>query len=68
MANLYLTYKEGFPEDLESTFIENPDGSKISFKDLEEESARYANGFKELGLKPGDRVSIQVNKLSLIHI
>ena len=31
-------------------------------KDLEEESARYANGFKELGLKPGDRVSIQVNK------
>ncbi|MEK9902478.1 MAG: AMP-binding protein [Gammaproteobacteria bacterium] len=62
MANLYLTYKEGFPEDLESTFIENPDGSKISYKDLEEESARYANGFKELGLKPGDRVSIQVNK------
>ena len=35
---------------------------KSAYKDLEEESARYANGFKELGLKPGDRVSIQVNK------
>ena len=62
MGNLYLTYKEGFPKDLDSTFIENTDGSKISYGELEEESTKYANGLSELGLQPGDRVSVQLNK------
>ena len=62
MGNLYLTYREGFPKDLDSTFIENTDGSKISYGKLEEESAKYANGLSELGLQPGDRVSVQLNK------
>ena len=55
MGNLYLAYREGFPKDLESTFIENIDGSKISYRELEEQSAQYASGFEALGL-------------SLIHI
>ena len=62
MGNLYLTYREGFPKDLDSTFIENTDGSKISYGKLEEESAKYANGLSGLGLQPGDRVSVQLNK------
>ena len=62
MGNLYLTYREGFPKDLDSTFIENTDGSTISYGELEEESAKYANGLSELGLQPGDRVSVQLNK------
>ena len=62
MGNLYLTYREGFPKDLDRTFIENTDGSIISYKELEDQSARYANGFSCLGLEQGDRVSVQVNK------
>ena len=62
MGNLYLTYREGFPKDLDSTFIENTDGTIISYGELEEESAKYANGLSELGLQPGDRVSVQLDK------
>ena len=62
MGNLYLAYREGFPKDLESTFIENIDGSKISYRELEEQSAQYACGFEALGLVAGDRVSVQASK------
>ena len=62
MGNLYLTYREGFPKDLDSAFIENTDGTIISYGELEEESAKYANGLSELGLQPGDRVSVQLDK------
>ena len=62
MENLYLKYREGFPADLSNAFIERIDASVISYKELEEQSARYANGFLKLGLKPGDRVSVQVGK------
>ncbi len=62
MENLYLRYREGFPKDLSTPCIELKDGSIISYKELEDQSSRYANGFSNLGLKPGDRVSVQVNK------
>ena len=62
MENLYLRYREGFPKDLSSPCIELKDGSIITYKDLEDQSSQYANGFSNLGLKPGDRISVQVNK------
>ena len=62
MENLYLRYREGFPKDLSTPCIELKDGSIITYKDLEDQSSQYANGFSNLGLKPGDRVSVQVNK------
>ena len=62
MGNLYLSYREGFPKDLTSPFLEKYDGTIITYSDLEEQSSQYANGFFDIGLKPGDRVSIQVNK------
>ena len=62
MGNLYLTYREGFPQDLKSPFLEYPDGSLITYEELEEQSSQYANGFSDLGLQPGDRVSVQVDK------
>ena len=62
MGNLYLSYKEGFPKDLTCPFLEQYDGTIITYKDLEEQSSQYANGFCDIGLKQGDRVSIQVNK------
>ena len=36
MGNLYLTYREGFPQDLKSPFLEYPDGSLITYEELEE--------------------------------
>ena len=62
MGNLYLIYREGFPQDLKSPFLEYPDGSLITYEELEEQSSQYANGFSDLGLQPGDRVSVQVDK------
>ena len=62
MENLYLRYREGFPKDLSRPCIELKDGSILTYKDLEDQSSQYANGFSDLGLKPGDRVSVQANK------
>ena len=62
MGNLYLAYREGFPENLDKVFIHQKNNSSISYKDLEDYSAQYANGFEKLGLEPGDRVSVQVSK------
>ena len=62
MENLYLRDREGFPKDLSTPCIELKDGSIISYKELEDQSSQYANGFSNLGLKPGDRISVQVNK------
>ena len=52
MGNLYLIYREGFPKDLRNTFLENCDGSSITYEDLEEQSSQYANCFNDLGLQP----------------
>ena len=60
MGNLYLTYREGFPQDLNSSFLEYSDGSLITYAELDKYSSQYANGFLDLGLKPGDRVSVHV--------
>ena len=62
MGNLFSSYSKGFPEDLNRVFIEHTEGSIITYRDLLDQSEKYANGFKALGLQAGDRVSIQVSK------
>ena len=62
MGNLFSFYSRGFPEDLDQVFIEHTEGSFITYRDLLDQSEKYANGFKALGLQAGDRVSIQVSK------
>ena len=62
MGNLYLKYRQGFPKNLDKVFIQKPDGTSITYQELENQSAAYANGFEVLGLEPGDRVTIQVEK------
>ena len=51
MENLYLRYREGFPKDLSRPCIELKDGSIITYKDLEDQSSQYANGFSNLGFE-----------------
>lgn len=44
------------------TFIKLLDGTCITYRDMVEQSARYAHALRKLGVKPGDRVAVQVEK------
>ncbi|SMC70047.1 malonyl-CoA/methylmalonyl-CoA synthetase [Fulvimarina manganoxydans] len=46
----------------ERRFALMPDGRTYSYRDVEEVSARFASTLVALGLKPGDRVAVQVEK------
>lgn len=49
-------------EDPSRTFIETLDGETISYGQVLERSARYANALVDLGVAAGDRVAVQVEK------
>lgn len=44
------------------TFIRMLDGTVLTYADLRDGSARYANALRSLGVKTGDRVAVQVDK------
>ncbi|HYE45926.1 MAG TPA: malonyl-CoA synthase [Caulobacter sp.] len=46
----------------EAPFLERPDGSVIRYGDLEALTAHWANALAALGVLPGDRVAVQVEK------
>ncbi|MBT9290474.1 malonate--CoA ligase [Prosthecodimorpha staleyi] len=46
----------------EKTFIETGDGRRITYAELWATTARIANHLVALGLQPGDRVAVQVEK------
>ena len=60
--NLFEIFRRSFPGDRDRIFIERPDGSVLSYGDLLDLSGRVAQVFKDLGIKPGDRVAAQVEK------
>jgi malonyl-CoA/methylmalonyl-CoA synthetase len=46
----------------ETTFILRPDGGRISYADLLGRAAQIAQGLRRAGVRPGDRVAVQVEK------
>ena len=60
--NLYDFLKGGFPADPQTPCMMLPDGAVITYGMIEEESARFANLLAALGVRPGDRVAVQVRK------
>ncbi len=60
--NLYHRLQARFPTDPRSPCLLLPGGRVISYGELDQQSARYANLLVALGLKPGDRVAVQVEK------
>ena len=60
--NLYDIFRSGFPADPSAPCLILPDGKIVTYDDLERETARYANLLVSLGVKPGDRVAVQVKK------
>ncbi len=60
-AYLYDLFARNMPA-AGKAFIENHDGRIINFGDVETGSARLANVLVSLGVVPGDRVAVQVEK------
>lgn len=62
MANLYTQLQAGFPQDGDRIFATLHNGTSISYGELEQASARYANLLVSLGVQRGDRVALQAPK------
>jgi malonyl-CoA/methylmalonyl-CoA synthetase len=61
-ANLFAALRAAFPHDLDEIAVETDDGLAYSWRDLERASAMIANLLGSLGLEPGARVAVQVEK------
>ena len=60
--NLYAVFEACFPADRAAPFLHLDGGGMVTYADLEAGSARYAAFLASLGLVPGDRVAVQVEK------
>ena len=60
--NLYSQFSQRFPADRQSSALETPDGTSISYAELDTRSAQMANFLTNLGLQQGDRVTAQIEK------
>ncbi|WGD30239.1 malonyl-CoA synthase [Ancylobacter sp. WKF20] len=58
---LFDLIRAGQP-DLTRPFLETAEGRVFTYGDLDRRSAQYANALVTLGLQPGDRVALQVEK------
>lgn len=61
MTNLYA-HLVGQGGDPAKTAIEMPDGARWTYGDIDAAAARFANLILALGVGPGDRVAVQVEK------
>jgi malonyl-CoA/methylmalonyl-CoA synthetase len=61
-ANLYTIFRSRFGGALDRPFVELPDGTAFTYRDAEARSGRYANLLTAMGVEPGDRIAVQVEK------
>lgn len=60
--NLYALFASNFPAQRDACAIETEHGDYFSWNDLEHASGRIANLLRNLGLQPGARIAVQVEK------
>lgn len=61
-ANIFATFEHIARDAGEAVFIETPEAQTLSYAGMLARTARYANALQHLGVKPGDRVAVQVDK------
>lgn len=59
--NLYSIWEERFPPGSAPAFT-LPDGQRTSYNQLLQLVGRYTNALRSLGVQPGDRICVQVEK------
>jgi malonyl-CoA/methylmalonyl-CoA synthetase len=62
MANHLFDLIRSTITDFNRLFMELPTGERMSYGELVDETGRYANAMASLGVKPGDRVAVQMEK------
>ena len=68
-GNLYAAFEERFRAAGSATAFSIPGGADVSYARLADDVARMANALVVLGVKPGDRVLVQVEKsLANVHL
>jgi malonyl-CoA/methylmalonyl-CoA synthetase len=61
-ANLYAAFEAAFPADAAAPAVELADGTTWSYGELQREVGQLARRLVDLGVDPGDRVAVQVDK------
>jgi malonyl-CoA/methylmalonyl-CoA synthetase len=60
-ANLYALFRSRFPQDA-TPFLETEGGDQLLYAAVDHESGELLNLLRELGVRKGDRVIVQVDK------
>jgi len=60
--NLFAALRAAFPSDLDRVAVETDTGLAYSWRDLERGTAMIANLLQSLGIEPGARIAVQVEK------
>lgn len=60
--NLFTNLRENFPAQGDAVFLRTGKARELSYDAMVEQSGRFANALAALGVKPGDRVAVQVEK------
>ncbi|MBT4520006.1 MAG: malonyl-CoA synthase [Halieaceae bacterium] len=61
-CNLFEAFRARFPADLDTVLLQTDDDRVYTYTDVLVESARIANFLIHLGARPGDRITVQVDK------
>jgi malonyl-CoA/methylmalonyl-CoA synthetase len=60
--NLFAALRAAFPQDLDAIAVETDHGLAYSWRDLDRGTAMIANLLQSLGIEPGARIAVQVEK------